>query len=162
MLSYNDVIWKVTGTRDKLHRIWREAAVESATSLAWFIRTLVLLVVSTQLLLCLVTHLYPAHEILEWWKVHIPVLWLQDPDFTGRHQGSAVWGFCSPHRCRKLVMQCWEVLPSAGTAQSIPRRAISPPQVPAPQLSSCWAPVIQLTSWELMSRLEALLCTERN
>lgn len=116
MLSYNGVIWKVTGTRDKLHGIWSEAAVDSATSLAEFIWALVLSVVPTHLLRCLVTLLYLAHEILEWWNVHIPVLWLQDPDFTGRHQWSAVWGFCSLQWCCKLGMQCWEVLPATGGA----------------------------------------------
>lgn len=131
MLSYNGAIWKVTGTRDKLHGIWREAAVESGTSPAWFIWSLVLLVVLTQLLLCLVTHLYLAHEILEWWKVHILVLWLQD---HSRLHWKASRVCCMRILLTSQMLQaCDAVLGSAPcckySSKVTPRRAVSPLQV---------------------------------
>lgn len=33
---------------------------------------------------------YLAHEVLERWKVHSPILQLQDPELTGRERESAL------------------------------------------------------------------------
>lgn len=79
---------------------------------------------------------YPTHEVLEQWKLYSPILWLQDPDLTGRdpaHHLDATKCLL-PH----VEQQSRPHLLSSGP----PLRVSS-----APQPTPWWSAEICFTSW---------------